>query len=84
MQDYTEINCDQKRSFNPMVFNLGSRTLEESWTIFGGVGSSYFMYTAVLYLLHSSFRWGSLVYTRVAILGRGTKKVENHSFMWKT
>jgi len=36
------------------------------------------MCTAVLHLLHTSVRWGSLGYERVAIMGRGTKKVENH------
>jgi len=36
------------------------------------------MYTAALHFLNSSFRWGSLGYSAVAIMSRGTKKVENH------
>jgi len=28
-----------------------------SWNIFEGVASRYFMYTAILHLLYSSFRW---------------------------
>ena len=37
-----------------MVFN-------GSWTIFGGVAIRYFMYTAALHFLFSSFRWGRWV-----------------------
>ena len=33
------------------------------------------MYTAVLHLLYSSFRWGSLV-TAVCITGRGKKRLK--------
>jgi len=40
-------------------FNLAVATPKGSWTIFGGVASRYFTYTAVLHLLYSSFRWGS-------------------------
>jgi len=47
---------------SPVVFNLGVGTPEELWSIFGEVTSRYFMYTALLHLLYSSFRWGSLGY----------------------
>jgi len=53
------------------------------WTIFGGVACRFFMHTAMLHLVWSSFRWGSLV-----MMGcyngsrtRGAKKVENHCSM---
>jgi len=39
----------------------GSRSPEGSWTIFGGVASRHFMYTAILHLLYSGFGWGCLV-----------------------
>jgi len=41
-------------------FQPGDPTPEGSWTIFGGVANRYFTYAAVLHLLYSSFRWGSL------------------------
>jgi len=52
-------NFSLKQSFS----NWGPRPTQGSWTIFGGVASWYFIYTTVLHLLYSSFRWGSLVYT---------------------
>jgi len=42
-----------------------SRPPEGSWTIFGGVASRFFMYTAVVHLHYSSFRWGSLGYSEL-------------------
>jgi len=59
-------------------FQPGSRPPEGSWTIFGGTASRYFMYTAVLHLLNSSFRWGSLDYSGSYNASRYKKKVENH------
>jgi len=41
----------------------GSWPPEGLWTIFGGVTSRFFMYTAVLHLLYSSFRCGSFGYS---------------------
>jgi len=38
-----------------------SRPAEGLWSIFGRDASRGFMYTAVLHLFYSSFRWGSLV-----------------------
>ena len=40
----------------------GAATPEGSWKIFWRVASRYFMYTDVLHLLYSGFRWGSLGY----------------------
>jgi len=40
-----------------------SRPPEGSWTIFVGVASRNFMYTAALYLLFSNFIWRSLGYS---------------------
>jgi len=61
-----------------VVFNLGVTAPEGSWIIFRGVASRYFRYTGVLHLLYSSFRCGSLSYggLLIAIMGRGTTKVE--------
>jgi len=48
------------RGSRGVVLNLVSRSPEGSWTIFGGVANRRFMYTAVLHLLYSSFRWKPL------------------------
>ena len=44
-------------------FSSWSRDPGGSWTIFGGAANRYFMYTAILNLLYSSFRWESLGYS---------------------
>ena len=47
--------------------------------VFGGVISTYFVYTAVLHLLYLSFRWSC--WAKMGCCNdRGTKKVENHWF----
>jgi len=46
-----------------LVFNPGVVTPRVVVHIFGGVASRYFMYTAVLHLLYTSFRWGLWVYS---------------------
>jgi len=58
--------------FSTIVFNRGS------WSIFGGVANRYFMYTAVLHFLYSSFRCGSLGYRGLLWWVAVQKKVENN------
>ena len=68
------------KPFMPVVFNLGDATPEGSWTIFGGVANRYFMYTAVLHMLYSSFKGGRLVI--VACYNEsGHKKVWKHCIL---
>jgi len=55
-----------------MIFNLG--VVKH----FGEAASRYFMYTALLHLLYSSFRVGFPGLKWVFIMGRGTAMVENH------
>jgi len=52
-------SCLSRPQFSAVIFNP-CRDSEGSWTMFGGVASRYFMYTAVWYLLYLSFIWGSL------------------------
>jgi len=47
-------------SVTPVVFNLGAATPRGVVNHFWRVPSRYFMYTAVLHMLYSSFGWGLL------------------------
>jgi len=65
----------------PVVLNLGFSSTGGAVNNFGRVASRYFMYTAVIHFVCSSFRWGSLDYSGF-LYWDTVQKVWNHCLMF--